>query len=75
MVIDGNEYITVEQAAERRKVPVGTVKSAISRNKLPSTFEPSLKRRLLKPSDVDAWVIGRGGARPGAGRKSATQQD
>jgi len=70
IVIDGFEYIPVQEVALRKGVTEGTVKSAVSRGSLPSIRDEMLKRRLIRIVDADAWVLGtQGGKRAGSGRK------
>ena len=66
--IEGVEYLTVQEVAERRNVTAAAVRKAAAEGRLPSI---RLARLILIPlKSADTWEsAGHGGKRPGQGRK------
>jgi excisionase family DNA binding protein len=61
------EYLSPQQAAERKGVAVQTIYKAVSEGRLPSTR--ILGRIGLSPTDVDAWEPAPYGDREGVKRE------
>ena len=66
--IEGVEYLTVQEVAERRNVTSAAVRKAVAEGRLPSK---RLARLTLVPlAGADSWEpAGHGGKRPGQGRR------
>lgn len=65
--LDGIEYLTVAEAAERKNVTPAAIYRAVQEGRL--AYVILFGRRVLRASDVAAWEsAGHGGRRPGQGR-------
>jgi excisionase family DNA binding protein len=56
LVVDGEEYLTVEEAADRLRIKPATLYAYVSRGLLPSYRQGIKRQRLYRRADIEALV-------------------
>jgi excisionase family DNA binding protein len=56
LVVDGEEYLTVEEAADRLRIKPATLYAYVSRGFLPSYRQGIKRQRLYRRADIEALV-------------------
>ncbi|RZM17957.1 MAG: hypothetical protein EOO88_41990 [Pedobacter sp.] len=74
VILEGEQYFSLQEIADIKHVSINTVKSATTRKQMPVRVERSLGRlRLVRLADLENWAPeSHGGRRAKAGRKPSS---